>query len=214
MQLLKKFKGQEKEAFEALVESFAPDLGDHLPFWALRLTVADEEKDKNHQKVLELAREVVGRVDAGELARYLGQKQPEKQDPALKKRMEEGKGFLIDALKRTTEAHLDLFNEAKEPEEKAKWKAAFEESCADLEKWAELTGPSYISLAVGKRLVAGQVGGALKVLQKYLGETDPIPEKKYFELKKTLLATLGWDHWEDYEVRWNILRFPQAYPRF
>jgi len=67
---------------------------------------------------------------------------------------------------------------------------------------------------VSKKLLAGQPGAALKVVHKHLSETDPIPDKKFFDLRKTLLATLGWDHWDEYEARWNMLRFPKGYTKF
>lgn len=117
--LLKKFKDQDKEIFQNLLTEYSADLSDYIPFWIFKLSLLEGEKEEGPQKVLETAAEVIKRIDAGELAKYFGLKQPEKPDLVVKKRMEDQKTYLIEALKKTALAQFDLSSGIQNAEEKA-----------------------------------------------------------------------------------------------
>jgi len=226
-QVLKKMKDQDRDLFNEILQQYSPDLADYVPFLSFNLSLLDEEKEKDFDKIIANCNGLLRRIDTDEIAKFFGIKFPEKADAnnlAKKKKMEELKAILVDCLKKKVLTLIDLFYAPGSAEEKNLQKQQIEETISELEKWIDInSNPNpgnssnnahFVWINVHRKAINENYGSALKILHKYLAETDPLPEKKFFDLRRQFLVKLGWDHWDEYEMKWNLLRFPKSYPKF
>ncbi|RMF71665.1 MAG: hypothetical protein D6744_17655 [Planctomycetota bacterium] len=97
------------------------------------------------------------------------------------------------------------------PWDEATLRMMFEENFAALARWVDTTEKDYVLLHIARERLHGRLGEALKLLNKRIADD---PEKRLYEKRIGLLEDLGWRHWAEYERRWQLLRYPAAYPRF
>ena len=87
----------------------------------------------------------------------------------------------------------------------------FEDNFQALARWVDTTQKDYVLLHIARERLHGRQGEALQLLNKRIADG---PEKRLYEKRIGLLKDLGWRHWADYEQRWQLLRYPEAFPRF
>ncbi|CAI5460083.1 unnamed protein product [Closterium sp. Yama58-4] len=91
---------------------------------------------------------------------------------------------------------------------------AFEETYAELRKWADVSQSKYGMLGIMRERRANRPALALKILNKVLEDDPKQADKKMHELKVTLLQQLQWPLWAVHEKRWNTARFPAHWAPF
>ncbi|KAK7315056.1 hypothetical protein VNO77_33588 [Canavalia gladiata] len=90
----------------------------------------------------------------------------------------------------------------------------FEENFKELKKWVEVKSPKYGILLVIRERRAERLGTALKVLCDIIQDDAEPAKKKFYEIKLSLLAEIGWIHLAKYERQWVLVRFPPSLPLF
>jgi tripeptidyl-peptidase-2 len=192
---------------------------DPLPALVAKLHKADEEA-KREERVAEIvaaADAVISQIDTAKLAQHFGTNaRDDEQAAAETERMKKQKETLVDALYRKGRAlgYMELSEVvAKTPiADKAAHDKAFEDNFAELRRWADTTDNRHFLLHVRRERRAGRPGLALEALQRHL--PGLVPDRHQHEKRLELLTELGWKHWEEYERRWLLIRFPQQYDKF
>lgn len=192
-------------------------------------------------KVIKAADNVIRLVDTGDLARYFSMKNESEDANAAKvrKEMEKKRDSLADALYKKGLALIQLeedqTTQQKEVHEASSTEAldgastsvknessqlsapitdTFEETYAELRKWADINLPKYLLLTVKREKRSGRLGNAFKFLNDLIQDESKPPQKSLFELRIKLLEELEWPHLAEYERKWQIVRFPSSYPPF
>ncbi|CAI5948872.1 unnamed protein product [Closterium sp. NIES-65] len=91
---------------------------------------------------------------------------------------------------------------------------AFEETYAELRKWADVSQSKYGLLGIMRERRANRPALALKILNKVLEDDPKQADRKMHELRVTLLQQLQWPLWAVHEKRWNTARFPTHWAPF
>lgn len=219
---LKKLKGEDQKAlFDKLADEILRDNPDYLPVHVARLHFVDD--DSTHmdhlRDVIAAADAVIDQIDADALAQYFG-REHELDDPAAKKRdkeMNERKDALVDALYRQGRA-LAWLNDDEEvaaPEaEHEALRAQLDETFTALQSWVDTTGKDYVRLHIRHEMIHDRLGEALQLLNAHLDDLGAEAPKNIVDKRRKLFERLGWDHWADYEARWQLRNYPVDYPRF
>uniref|UniRef100_A9U481 Predicted protein n=1 Tax=Physcomitrium patens TaxID=3218 RepID=A9U481_PHYPA len=182
-------------------------------------------------KVIKAADNVIRLVDTGDLARYFSMKNESEDANAAKvrKEMEKKRDSLADALYKKGLALIQLeedqTTQQKEVHEASSTEAldgastsvknessqlsapitdTFEETYAELRKWADINLPKYLLLTVKREKRSGRLGNAFKFLNDLIQDESKPPQKSLFELRIKLLEELEWPHLAEYERKWQI----------
>lgn len=200
--------------FDAIAADVLREFPDHLPVLLEQLRRADGDKRKDDLRaVIGAADRIVGEIDETALAAHYGVKLDDDDLEArrARKRMDEKKKALIEALHRRAKALHDIAAEKPDAEGAAAEKEA-QAAFAALAKWTDTTATEYIGLHVQRMAAEGRLGEAIELMNKRVAE-EPT-EKKLYDERIALLDELGWVHWKAYEEAWAHARFPSAYPPF
>lgn len=202
------------EAFAKLADEILKEHPNHLPVLVEKLKRLDDDKrEERAPEILAACDAIIAQIDTAKLAAFVGVKQSV-EDAATKRyvdEMEKQKSTLIDALYRKGRALAHQDAPADETARKA-WDEANEQNFAELKKWANTTDKDYVLLHITRERQQGRLGNALKLLNAHLKEAKP--DKKLSEKRAEILGELGWQHWAEYERKWQLIRFPSQYPPF
>jgi tripeptidyl-peptidase-2 len=199
------------------------------------------EEKFSDTKVIEAADDVIRLVDTGDLARHFSMKCEAEDANAAKarKEMDKQRDALADALYKKGLALIQLEDDQDTPEEEKTPEAPsalsvdsdtpgqlqapsyvaptidqFEETYAELRKWADVTSPKYLLLTVKREKRAGRLGSALKFLNDLIQDESKPPQKNLYELRIKFLEEINWPHLAEYERKWLLVRFPSSLPPF
>uniref|UniRef100_A0ACD5Z3T0 Uncharacterized protein n=1 Tax=Avena sativa TaxID=4498 RepID=A0ACD5Z3T0_AVESA len=218
---LKKEEEDNKSAWTELVTSLKSEYPKYTPLFAKILECVLQESTSNdkishHKEVIAAADEVVDSIDKEELAKLLSLKpDPEDEESQkTKKKMEETRDQLADALYQKGLALAEI--ESLKPDEstEASAKDVFEENYKELIKWVDAKTTKYGTLTVLRERRCGRCGTALKVINDMIQEDSEQPKKKLYDLKLQLIEEIGWAHVSAYEKQWMHVRFPPSLPPF
>uniref|UniRef100_A0ACD5ZLK2 Uncharacterized protein n=1 Tax=Avena sativa TaxID=4498 RepID=A0ACD5ZLK2_AVESA len=218
---LKKEKEDNKSAWTELVASLKSEYPKYTPLFAKILECVlqestSDDKISHHKEVIVAADEVVDSIDKEELAKLLSLKpDPEDEESQkTKKKMEETRDQLADALYQKGLALAEI--ESLKPDEstEASAKDVFEENYKELIKWVDAKTTKYGTLTVLRERRCGRCGTALKVINDMIQEDSEQPKKKLYDLKLQLIEEIGWAHVSAYERQWMHVRFPPSLPPF
>ncbi|KAL6634882.1 hypothetical protein ACP70R_027553 [Stipagrostis hirtigluma subsp. patula] len=218
---LKQESEDEKSAWSKLVASLKSEYPKYTPLLTkilecvLQRTTYDDKT--NHEKeVIAAADEVVDSIDKEELAKYLSLKADPEDEEAqkLKKKMEETRDQLADALYQKGLALAEIESMKSDESAEASAKDVFEENYKELIKWVDAKSAKYSTLTVIRERRCGRLGTALKVLNDMIQEESEKPKKKLYDLKIQLIEEIGWTHVSTYEKQWMHVRFPPTLPPF
>jgi tripeptidyl-peptidase-2 len=228
--LAKLHAAEHRELFDRIAAEVLAEYPNHLPVLVEQLKRADgKQRKENLRAVVEAADRVIAQIDQAALAAHYGVKlDPDDQTAArVRKEMDRQKAALVDALYRKARALYDLAVSGSSiaPESvpspgptegtsvigDGAW-TAFEAAFGELQKWTDTTGDEYLWLHIDRAVHRGRLGEALRLLNRKIADSKP--DKELFTKRIELLEKLGWSHWQRYEEKWLLLRFPPAYPPF
>jgi len=206
--------------FDQVAAEVLAEYPNFLPVLVEQLMRADgQDRDKNLPVVVAAADRVIAQIDTAKLAAHYGVKLDPDDEAAAKVRAEldRQKAALTEALSRKARALLDQALQARPTTARADitTKPAdepFEQAFAELAKWVDTTADDYLLLHIDRERYYGRLGEALKLLNKKLADVKP--DKKLYTKRAALLGELGWTHWQQYDEKWLLLRFPATYPPF
>lgn len=218
---IKQENEDQKSGWTELVASLKSEYPKYTPLFAKILECVlqestSDDKISHHKEVIVAADEVVDSIDKEELAKLLSLKpDPEDEESQkTKKKMEETRDQLADALYQKGLALAEI--ESLKPDEstEASAKDVFEENYKELIKWVDAKTTKYGTLTVLRERRCGRCGTALKVLNDMIQEDSAQPKKKPYDLKIQLIEEMGWAHVSAYEKQWMHVRFPPSLPPF
>ncbi|KAJ3013551.1 UNVERIFIED_CONTAM: tripeptidyl-peptidase II Tpp2 [Siphonaria sp. JEL0065] len=229
---LKKLTGEKRDALIAKLES---QHAKFLPFLVARLDVAttDFEKtqdEKNVEAVVKAVDAILAAINRTELAVYLGLKVDlvagGEAAKAKQKEVDAQKAAIVSALLWNSKLakHKIVINTDTAVAESLY--TVFDQSLVDLSQW--IASPptadgKYLNLWVWRLKSKGLAGSALKVINKYIGDSKNTVSgdaekatvlKELLAIKKELLSELGWATWSEYEFRWNFIHSPPSFILF
>ncbi|ORY39823.1 subtilisin-like protein [Rhizoclosmatium globosum] len=231
---IKKLPAGEKR--DALIAKLDEQWKTHVPFLVAKLeaTVSDYEKllkaDGGEKGVTGAAVDALGKacdsvldgsvIDLTALAVYLGLKVDLAAGgdaaKSKKKEMDAQKAAVVLAL--VWKARLAKNAILVSTEEKEKVETLFDEALVQLSQWLATTDGKYVNLWAWRLKYKGSTANALKVVNKFLGDSKNISTdgekgaiyKELVSLKQTLVEALGWTVWQKYEEQWAFLKAPPS----
>ncbi|KQK00668.1 tripeptidyl-peptidase 2 isoform X2 [Brachypodium distachyon] len=218
---IKQESEDQKSAWAELVASLKSEYPKYTPLLAKILECVlqeapSDDKISHHKEVIVAADEVQDSIDKEQLAKILSLKpDPEEEESQItKKKMEETRDQLADALYQKGLALAEI--ESLKPDESTETSAkdAFEENYKELIKWVDAKSAKYGTLTVLRERRCGRFGTALKVLNDMIQDESGQPKKKLYDLKIQLIEEIGWAHVSAYEKQWMHVRFPPSLPPF
>ncbi|KAG0562456.1 hypothetical protein M758_9G144800 [Ceratodon purpureus] len=234
---------EEREEWEKLADTLKATYSTHLQLMVEILNKISGSQGKGEEKfsvakVIEAADDVIRLVDTGALARHFSMKCEAEDANAAKvrKEMDKQRDALADALYKKALALLQLEEDQGTQKDDTQAQEApsvksetsgvsassplgqetdkFEETYAELRKWADINSPKYLLLTVKRERRAGRLGSSLKHLNDLIQDESKPPQKNLYELRIKLLEELEWSHLADYERKWLSVRFPSSIPPF
>ncbi len=212
-----------KDEFDELAKSILAEHKRDLPTLIERLKMLDDDDRKQRlPKIVAAANAVIKRIPQKQLAIQFGSR-PNGDDPkamAERKAWEEKKSWLVDALYRKGRAiaYMDLPRKPgdpkvipKKPADKEARAALFEENYLELQRWVDMTEPTYVLLNIRRERRNDRPASALKLLEDLL-KKQPTRALLY-KKRGDLFDELDWEHWRANADAWKIIRFPKSYPR-
>ncbi|PUZ76946.1 hypothetical protein GQ55_1G331000 [Panicum hallii var. hallii] len=217
---LKQETEEDKSAWSELVASLKSEYPKYTPLLAKILEcvlqkATYDDKIGHEKEVIAAADEVVDSIDKEELAKYLSlNSDPEDEEAQkFKKKMEETRDQLADALYQKGLALAEIESLKSDESIEASAKDIFEENYKELIKWVDAKSAKYGTLTVLRERRCGRPGTALKVLNDLI-QNESEPKKKLYDLKIQLIEEMGWSHVSTYEKQWMQVRFPPTLPPF
>ena len=138
----------------------------------------------------------------------------DEESQKTKKKMEEMRDQLADALYQKGLALAEIESLKTDESTEASAKDVFEENYKELIKWVDAKSTKYGTLSVLRERRCGRLGTALKVLCDMIQDDSEQPKKKLYDLKIQLIEEIGWAHVSAYEKQWMHVRFPPSLPPF
>ncbi|GER46667.1 tripeptidyl-peptidase [Striga asiatica] len=229
MSSLKQSTEEERSEWKKLSISLKSEYPKYTPLLAKILEILTswnnvEDKVRHYEEIISAADEVIESIDTDELLKYLSQGDPEDEDAEKKKKMEQTRDQLADALYQKGLALAEIESlkgvstvdkeEVKHAPDSTAHPDLFEQNFKELKKWADVKSSRYGTLFVIHEKRKGRLGNALKVLNDMIQEDSQPPKKKFYDLKLSLLEQIGWSHLVSYEKQWMNVRFPASLPLF
>ncbi|RIA92162.1 subtilase family-domain-containing protein [Glomus cerebriforme] len=221
---LKKFPAESTHRAELLAE-LENNHPTHLPVFLAKLdlllesdTASEILSPETANKVLEVADEILKKIDLTELAQYYGIKQEGSINEAAKKKKKENdekKKAVISALRAKAQALAVLASDFTSSSNIAA--TQFEETYKALTQWWDATPPisdfKNLLIYIIRERRANRYGNALKALNKYLTETSLTNDnlknyEKALGIKIELYRDAGFIIWENYERKMKFIRIP------
>ncbi|KAJ3292192.1 tripeptidyl-peptidase II Tpp2 [Borealophlyctis nickersoniae] len=186
------------------------------------------------KEIIDTADKILSLVDLKELAVYLGTKHDlvtgGEKEKNRKKEMDRQKEAIIAAygwngraLKATIEnAEVGKSAAATLAPAPTADMALFDSTLSELAKWIAdppTTDGKYLLLWAWQQRRRGLHATALKALNKFVGEVKNVGAegevwKKAVDMKREVLAEIGWEVWSRYEERWRVVKAPKEYAPF
>uniref|UniRef100_A0A0E0K3A0 tripeptidyl-peptidase II n=1 Tax=Oryza punctata TaxID=4537 RepID=A0A0E0K3A0_ORYPU len=211
----------DKSSWMALVASLKSEYPKYTPLLAKILEcivqkATSDDKISHQKEIIAAADEVVDSVDKEDLAKSLSLKPDPEDEEAQKnkKRMEETRDQMADALYQKGLALAEIESLKTDESTEASAKDAFEENYKELIKWVDAKSTKYGSLTVLRERRCGRLGTALKVMNDMIQDDSEQPKKRLYDLKIQLIEEIGWVHVSAYEKQWMHVRFPASLPPF
>ncbi|KAL6911947.1 hypothetical protein ACP4OV_000752 [Aristida adscensionis] len=218
---LKQESEDEKSAWLELVTSLKSEYPKYTPLLTKILEcvlqrATYDDKISHEKEVITAADEVVDSIDKEELAKYLSLKADPEDEEAqkLKKKMEETRDQLADALYQKGLALAEIESLKSVESAEASAKDVFEENYKELIKWVDAKSAKYGTLTVLRERRCRRLGTALKVLDDIIQDESEKSKKKLYDLRIQLIEEIGWTHVSTYEKQWMHVRFPATLPPF
>lgn len=210
---------EDQALFDRIAGEVLSEYPNHVPVMIEQLRRATEKMEDDPWAVAAAADRVINQIDDDALAAHFG-REVDPDDPAatkLHKEMTEQKKQLIEALHLKAQALLQIAEADRtggRPETVSDTISDrdFEEAFAALDAWVDTTDDDYLTLHIDRLVWLDQLGTALELLNKKIAADKP--DKELYAQRIELLKKLGWPWWQDYETKWNLVRFPSAYPPF
>ncbi|CAG8455950.1 13834_t:CDS:10 [Funneliformis caledonium] len=221
---LKKFPVESNQRAELLAE-LENNYPTHLPIFLTKLELLLESdtssgtmSPETANKVLEVADEILSKIDLRDLAQYYGVKQETNINEAAKKKKkeyDENKKAVISALRAKVQALEVLASESSLSSNVAA--GQFEDTYKALAQWWDTTVPTLdfknLLVYIIRERRAGRYGNALKALNKYLNDisltNDTLKDfEKALGIKMELFKEAEWTIWENYERKTKLIRIP------
>uniref|UniRef100_A0A0E0CPF6 tripeptidyl-peptidase II n=1 Tax=Oryza meridionalis TaxID=40149 RepID=A0A0E0CPF6_9ORYZ len=211
----------DKSSWTALVASLKSEYPKYTPLLAKILEcivqkATSDDKISHQKEIIAAADEVVDSIDKEDLAKSLSLKPDPEDEEAQKnkKKMEETRDQLADALYQKGLALAEIESLKTDESTEASAKDAFEENYKELIKWVDAKTTKYGSLTILRERRCGRLGTALKVLNDMIQDDSEQPKKRLYDLKIQLIEEIGWVHVSAYEKQWMHVRFPPSLPPF
>uniref|UniRef100_A0A0D3F8K4 tripeptidyl-peptidase II n=1 Tax=Oryza barthii TaxID=65489 RepID=A0A0D3F8K4_9ORYZ len=211
----------DKSSWTALVASLKSEYPKYTPLLAKILEcivqkATSDDKFSHQKEIIAAADEVVDSIDKEDLAKSLSLKPDPEDEEAQKnkKKMEETRDQLADALYQKGLALAEIESLKTDESTEASAKDVFEENYKELIKWVDAKTTKYGSLTVLRERRCGRFGTALKVLNDMIQDDSEQPKKRLYDLKIQLIEEIGWVHVSAYEKQWMHVRFPPSLPPF
>ncbi|CAA0834352.1 Tripeptidyl-peptidase 2 [Striga hermonthica] len=226
---LKQSTDEERSDWRKLSITLKSEYPKYTPLLAKALEVLTswnnvEGKVHHYEEIITAANEVIESIDTDELVIYLAHKSdPEDEDAEKKKKMEQTRNQLADALyqKGLALAEIESLKKCENVNEEAKAtldstgdQDQFEQNFKELKKWVNVKSSRFGTLFVIHERRKGRLAIALEVLNYMIQEDGHPPKKKFYDLKLSLLEQIGWSHLVSYEKQWMHVRFPASLPLF
>lgn len=233
IKFLSELKGEaaREQAYAELAPKLLEQFPNYLPLLSLRLRHLDERATRDAdslKQVVEQTNLVISQIDTIQLAAHFGRRQPVDANDseaqaaanATKKKMEERREILKDALFRQTRALGEIFVLEENKEEAIALEARQEGTFEELKSWLpddkKLPVAHWpLQLAIEKR--HQRTGQVLKLVNEQIEQRQSDSGEPLVKLhadRIELLNSLGWKHWAQHESLWNLIRFPKSFPLF
>jgi tripeptidyl-peptidase-2 len=218
---LKKFPAESTQRAELLAE-LENNHPTHLPVFLTKLDLLLESDEtlspETANKVLEVADEILKKIDLTELAQYFGIKQEGNINETAKKKKKENdekKKAVVSALRAKAQALAVLASDSTSSSCNIAT-TQFEETYKALAQWWDATPPSdfkNLLVYIIRERRANRYGNALKALNKYLSESGLTNDntkdyEKALGIKIELYKDAGFIVWENYERKTKFIRVP------
>ncbi|GES95610.1 tripeptidyl-peptidase 2-like [Rhizophagus clarus] len=219
---LKKFPAESTQRAELLAE-LENNHPTHLPVFLAKIDLlldSDETlSPETANKVLEVADEILKKIDLTELAQYYGVKQEGNINETAKKKKKENdekKKAVVSALRAKAHALAVLASDSTSSSSNIA-ATQFEETYKALAQWWDATPPSSdfknLLIYITRERRACRYGNALKALNKYLNEGSLTSEnskdyEKALGIKIELYKDAGFTVWENYERKMKFIKVP------
>uniref|UniRef100_A0A7S1YW11 Tripeptidyl-peptidase II n=1 Tax=Ditylum brightwellii TaxID=49249 RepID=A0A7S1YW11_9STRA len=233
---------EEKKKYRSLYDSIVESNPSHIPLLMVGMRHEDDEKwrTKRLQKVIESCNLILSKIDQDELVRHYGVTgYYDKEDGDAcqeRKKMDERKDALIEALARKARATADLENEEKdkddhkeENDDDDKEETAesatetFDDLLAELKKWIDIdSNLKYSVLTLERERRKGRLGSVLNLLKKLIendgedtkGGICPISKPDLLKQRASVFEELGYDHLVEYDKLRSLLSSPKEFALF
>lgn len=220
LDVLKSLKWPEdKEAFDQLAGEILAEHPDERRVYVVRLHVLDTDDRKERLPlVIDAADRVIESIDQVSLMQRLsGRVDPDDAEAVEERTQAEAeRDVLVDALYRKGRAlaYMELPDVIAEHPiaDQAAHDQLFEQNFETLARWVDTTEKKYFLLDIRRDRRQGRYGEAIRLLNRYIAE--PPPTYLYYKKRRDMYGEMGWDDWQEYERRWLLIRFPQAYQPF
>ncbi len=210
---------EHRSLFNRIAAEVLADYPNHLPVLVEQLRRADKHREEDPQAVVDAADRVLAQIDQDALAAHFGVKLDPDDRAANKQRkeMEKKKDALVEALHLKARALFDIATQRSDggrpvTDAQAADYEAFEATFAEMQRWADTTDGDYYKLHIRRERLHDRPGNALKLINDKI-EDEPT-QRELYETRLELIEALGWPHWQDYEQRWQLIRFRPHYPPF
>jgi len=170
----------------------------------LRFAVAtrNDKVEESFTKIIEAADAIINAINLDTLSSWKQQKQTDKT-------MDEQEESLIEALHAKGLAMSKTLQLKTVPTEEETER--FLTHVQLMKKWISTmdTDSKYLHINVAHELVKKEFGSALSLLRKHIATS---PSKESYEEMIKVLELLKWNHWSEYERKWQLIRFPNDFP--
>jgi len=224
---LKKFPAESTQCADLIAE-LENNHPTHLPVFVTKLelllesdTTSETLTPETANKVLEVADEILKKIDLTELAQYYGVKQEGNVNETAKKKKKENddkKKAAIIALRAKAQALAVLASDSATSSSNIA-ATQFEETYKALAQWWDSTPPisdfKNLIVYIIRERRAKRYGNALKALNKYLNDSTLTNDsskdyEKALGIKIELYKDAGFIVWENYERKIKFIRIPPS----
>ncbi len=194
---------------ETIAADFATlkaDFPGHLPLLKMQLKWRQDAAELDNDAVLDSADDIVSAIDQTALAAHFGVNNH--QDDAEHEQRQAEREALIEALK----VRVELLGERCDGAAEGEAFAAYVDAIEELKRWTDWDSEGCFDLRLADAFLRGHQNTALSLLAGKI--SDNKLDREAYEKRLDLLRDMGLDTWVDYEERWLLRRFREAYPLF
>lgn len=191
----------------------------------LKLEYLFDKNPKPYNEIVSLTDVIAKCIDSDNLAIFFGTL-PSKVDPfdyAHKKELQEKKQkkeYLITCLNKRSIALLNLAIEHKLNDSEATnspYDQEIDKAVHDLRKWANTKTAPHLLVDALYSYYLGYYGETLEIMKSFIiDQKDEFSsiEKELNQLEEQIYNKLGWESWNIYRKKWNLIDNPPDFPLF